>query len=265
MVPATLSQLEEIAELSKRKDDLEDDYNKLSGSMDTMLDAMAAMTGSLNASANGLDQLNQARGIFSNGKGVIYSGTDALRADLSNLADVLEPVEDHIAALSKTITSSKATLNSMSKTVDDLKDDLKDMEEVLEDLEDGTGDVHKVLSSLGDLRKSLKTLQDALGGTAKDVTDEIDKNIDDNQNIGSITVAKVEEGPQRLCGNRPGEFLPDPAGTEWLFSAEAAATAKKLAETQTQLAGLKQQLDSTQAKRHSWRLSWKRSRSRIPI
>ena len=53
MVPATLSQLEEIAKLSERKDDLEDNYNKLSGSMDSLLDAMTAMTGSLNASANG--------------------------------------------------------------------------------------------------------------------------------------------------------------------------------------------------------------------
>ena len=50
---------------------------------------MTAMIGSLNASANGLEQLNKARGIFSDGKGVIYSGTDALREDLSNLADVL--------------------------------------------------------------------------------------------------------------------------------------------------------------------------------
>ena len=90
MVPATLSQLEEIAKLSERKDDLEDNYNKLSGSIDSLLDAMTAMTGSLNASANGLEQLNKARGIFSDGKGVIYSGTDALREDLSNLMAVYE-------------------------------------------------------------------------------------------------------------------------------------------------------------------------------
>ncbi len=37
MVPATLGQLEEIAKLSQRKDDLESDYHKLSGSLDTLL------------------------------------------------------------------------------------------------------------------------------------------------------------------------------------------------------------------------------------
>ena len=172
MVPATLSQLEEITKLSERKDDLEENYNKLSGSMDSLLDAMAAMTGSLNASASGLDQLNQARNIFSNGKGSIYSGTDALRADLSNLADVLEPVEGQITALSKTITSSKATLNSMVDTVKDLRKDLEDVEDALEDLRDGKGDLKAVLRASGDLQSSLNSLRKALGDTSASVPEE---------------------------------------------------------------------------------------------
>ena len=249
MVPATLSQLEEITKLSERKDDLEENYNKLSGSMDSLLDAMAAMTGSLNASANGLDQLNQARNIFSSGKNTIYSGTDALRADLSNLADVLGPVESQITALSKTITSSKATLNSMVDTVSTLRKDLVDVEDALEDLEDGKGDLQAVLDSMGNLRRSLKKLQDALGGTVKDTTAEIDKTIDANQNIGSITVAKVKKAHSAYVAADRQSFYQTLLELNGSSSAEAAATAKKLAETQTQLAGLKQQLDSTQAKR----------------
>ena len=176
MVPATLSQLEEIAKLSERKDDLEDNYNKLSGSIDSLLDAMTAMTGSLNASANGLEQLNKARGIFSDGKGVIYSGTDALREDLFNLADVLEPVEGQIEALSKTISDSKSTLRSMTNTVSDLKGDLKDVESALRDLEDGTGDVKALLRASGNLQKSLEDLRKALGDTSAAIpTDPIVK------------------------------------------------------------------------------------------
>ena len=249
MVPATLSQLEEITKLSERKDDLEENYNKLSGSMDSLLDAMAAMTGSLNASANGLDQLNQARNIFSSGKNTIYSGTDALRADLSNLADVLEPVESQITALSKTITSSKATLNSMVDTVSTLRKDLVDVEDALEDLEDGKGDLQAVLDSMGSLRRSLKKLQDALGGTVKDTTAEIDKTIDANQNIGSITVAKVKKAHSAYVAADRQSFYQTLLELNGSSSAEAAATAKQLAETQEKLAGLKQQLDSTQAQR----------------
>ena len=249
MVPATLSQLEEITKLSERKDDLEENYNKLSGSMDSLLDAMAAMTGSLNASANGLDQLNQARNIFSSGKNTIYSGTDALRADLSNLADVLEPVESQITALSKTITSSKATLNSMVDTVSTLRKDLVDVEDALEDLEDGKGDLQAVLDSMGSLRRSLKKLQDALGGTVKDTTAEIDKTIDANQNIGSITVAKVKKAHSAYVETDRKSFYQILLELNGSSSAEAAATAKQLAETQEKLAGLKQTLESTQARR----------------
>ena len=249
MVPATLSQLEEITKLSERKDDLEENYNKLSGSMDSLLDAMAAMTGSLNASANGLDQLNQARNIFSSGKNTIYSGTDALRADLSNLADVLEPVESQITALSKTITSSKATLNSMVDTVSTLRKDLVDVEDALEDLEDGKGDLQAVLDSMGSLRRSLKKLQDALGGTVKDTTAEIDKTIDANQNIGSITVAKVKKAHSAYVAADRQSFYQTLLELNGSSSAEAAATAKQLAETQEKLAELKQTLESTQAQR----------------
>ena len=249
MVPATLSQLEEITKLSERKDDLEENYNKLSGSMDSLLDAMAAMTGSLNASANGLDQLNQARNIFSSGKNTIYSGTDALRADLSNLSDLLEPVESQITALSKTITSSKATLNSMVDTVSTLRKDLADVEDAQEDLEDGKGDLQDVLDSMGNLRRSLKKLQDALGGTVKDTTAEIDKTIDANQNIGSITVDKVKKAHSAYVETDRKSFYQILLELNGSSSAEAAATAKQLAETQEKLAGLKQTLESTQARR----------------
>lgn len=176
MVPATLSQLEEIAKLSERKDDLEDNYNKLSGSIDSLLDAMTAMTGSLNASANGLEQLNKARGIFSNGKDVIYSGTDALREDLSNLADVLEPVEGQIEALSKTISDSKSVLNSISNTSSDLRAELVDLEDALSALESGSGDVKALLRVSGNLQKSLEDLRKALGDTSAAIpTDPIVK------------------------------------------------------------------------------------------
>lgn len=254
MVPATLSQLEEIAKLSERKDDLEDNYNKLSGSIDSLLDAMTAMTGSLNASANGLEQLNKARGIFSDGKGVIYSGTDALREDLSNLADVLEPVEGQIEALSKTITDSKSTLRSMTNTVSDLKGDLKDVESALRDLEDGTGDVRKVFSALGSLRKSLKALQEALGGTVKDTSGKLDETIDKNQNVGSTTVNQVKEAHSAYTSDRETYFTiilkkqgsNDAAGTAKNAAAKVQQN-ESVAALETELAIYKGKLEAAKS------------------
>ena len=249
MVPATLSQLEEIAKLSERKDDLEDNYNKLSGSIDSLLDAMTAMTGSLNASANGLEQLNKARGIFSDGKGVIYSGTDALREDFFNLADVLEPMEGQIETLSKTISDSKSTLRSMTNTVSDLKGDLKDVESALRDLEDGTGDVRKVFSALGSLRKSLKALQEALGGTVKDTSGKLDETIDKNQNVGSTTVNQVKEAHSAYVEKDRKTFYQDLLELKGTDTAEAVATVRKIMATRQELSNLKTTLAQVEATR----------------
>ena len=63
-----------------------------------LLDSLSDMSGSLYASANGLDKLNQARDTISNGKDKVYSDADALRGDLAGIAAVLQPVSGQIDA-----------------------------------------------------------------------------------------------------------------------------------------------------------------------
>ena len=198
LVPATLSQLEEIAKLSERKDDLEDNYNKLSGSLDSLLDALYSMTGSLNASASGLDKLNEARGIFSGGKGVLYDGTDALREDLSNLSELLDPVEGQIETLSRTISDSKSVLNSMSNTSSDLRDELEDLEDALDRLE-STGNLRDVLSKLSG---SLVSLRNALGVTGSTVKKDTTEAIDNVQGVGSKTIEQLKAAHSAYASNR---------------------------------------------------------------
>lgn len=180
---------------------------------------------------------------------MIYSGTDALREDLSNLADVLEPVEGQIEALSKTISDSKATLRSMTNTVFDLKGDLKDVESALRDLEDGTGDARKVFSALGSLRKSLKALQEALGGTVKDTSGKLNETIDKNQNVGSTTVNQVKEAHSAYVEKDRKTFYQDLLELKGTDTAEAAATVRKIMATRQELSNLKTTLAQVEATR----------------
>ena len=83
----------------------------------------------------------------------------------------------------------------------------------------------------------------------KDTTAEIDKTIDANQNIGSITVDKVKKAHSAYVETDRKSFYQILLELNGSSSAEAAATAKQLAETQEKLAGLKQTLESTQARR----------------
>ena len=165
MVPATLAQLEEIAKLSQRKDDLEEDYRALSGSLDALLDAMYDIQDGLYASAKGLDQLDIARGTVSRGKGQLYDEAGVLRGDLSAIADLLEPVEQRTQALSQTINDSKTILNGMADTTLTLQIQLTDLEHALQELENGTGDVERLLKSAADLEDSLERLERALDRT----------------------------------------------------------------------------------------------------
>ena len=163
MVPATLSQLDEIAKLSERKEQLEDDYDKLSGSLDTLLDAFNGMQSSLNATADGLDQLNEARGTVSQSKDQLYAEADVALGDLAALADTLEPLAGHLDTASQALTDIQTQINSLCTTavslrtqLGNLRDVLDDLDEDLADLQSGKGSASALRSDLSDLGKVLE-------------------------------------------------------------------------------------------------------------
>ena len=93
-VPATLDQLSQVADLREAKEEAEDSYHAMLDSMHAILDSMEGMSGSLNTAANGLDQLNRARGIISGGKGGVYDSVDEALEAGTALADSLKPLAD---------------------------------------------------------------------------------------------------------------------------------------------------------------------------
>ena len=229
MMPATLAQLEEIAKLSERKDDLEEDYRALSGSLDDLLDALADIQNGLYASAKGLDQLDAARGTFSNGKGKLYQGTDALRGDLSNLADLLEPVEQRVRILSQTVTDSKAVLNEMTDATVILQDQLAELEDALYGLEQGAGDLQSVIRVASGMENSLLRLESALGGA------HVGAPVSPTGRARA-TVEKVKHVHGAYAAEDTETFLQKMLEAQGVGSAEAKAKA----------AGMKQLLDVSQ-------------------
>ena len=93
-VPATLQQLDQVADLRDAKEEAEDSYHAILDSMHAILDSMEGMSGSLNAAASGLDQLNQARDTVSAGKNQVYDSTDAALAAASTLTQSLKALAD---------------------------------------------------------------------------------------------------------------------------------------------------------------------------
>ncbi len=168
MVPATLSQLEEIAKLSERKEDLEDSYHKLSDSLDTVLDSFNAMKSSLNDTANGLDTLDKARQTVSSGKSGVYQNIDSVRKDLNDVAGALDPIAQEARDASAFVTSGKDAANTLLDTTLQLQKVLSDSDGILETLEGGMASLE---GGLEKVERSLAVTVSGLEGVEGGLTD----------------------------------------------------------------------------------------------
>ncbi|MBR3569441.1 MAG: hypothetical protein IKN96_01380 [Oscillibacter sp.] len=175
MVPATLSQLDEVAKLSEKKTDLEDSYHELSDSLDTVLDAFNGMQSSLYETANGLDRLEQARKTISDGKGAVYGALDRTQVDLETLAGALSPVTRHAEEAEAFLTDGKNALNALTDTILQMNGKLSGLEDSMKALEGGMGRMESGLSDvesgLSGLEKSLVSVELGLEDTASGLDD----------------------------------------------------------------------------------------------
>ena len=175
MVPATLSQLDEVAKLSEKKTDLEDSYHELSDSLDTVLDAFNGMQNSLYETANGLDKLEQARKTISDGKGAVYGALDRTQVDLETLAGALSPVTRHAEEAEAFLTDGKNALNALTDTILQMNGKLSGLEDSMKALEGGMGRMESGLSDmesgLSGLEKSLVSVELGLEDTASGLDD----------------------------------------------------------------------------------------------
>lgn len=134
-VPATLQQLEQIADLREAKEKTEDSYHAIQDSMDVILDTLSGMSGSLSATASGLDRLNQARGTISGGKGAVYDSLDAALDSMDALTESIAPMIEHLSTTQQALTETTALLNEMSANVTSLKPEVENTRKILKALQ----------------------------------------------------------------------------------------------------------------------------------
>lgn len=182
-VPATLQQIEQVADLRELKDTAEDSYHTLSDSLNTVLDSLDGMSGSLNAAANGLDSLNGARGAVSAGKNNVYASTDAALASLNGLADSLGQLDVYSETASQAITDLNQNLNGLNAAVQGLKPQLEEVRRIAGDVKRDTEELRGLLndvesynkratdisSNLASSLESLNTSSSNLGERLKDL------------------------------------------------------------------------------------------------
>ena len=166
--PATLAQLDQIAELKEAKEELEGAARDMSDSLDVILDSLEGMDGDPARTADGLDQLNRARGTISAGKGRVYTQADRTLADLTDLAEVLKPAVDHIRTSKEALAESTDQVIVLTETVDGLRPDLQDLRTDLVAIQ---GDMNSLNDTLELLKADGLTARDQLGALSGDLGD----------------------------------------------------------------------------------------------
>lgn len=159
-VPATLEQLDQVADLKEAKDKAEDAYNAISDSLDIILDTLEGMSGSMNETAAGLDRLNGARETISAGKDRVYADLDAALDAAGPLVESMKPMSAHLEKLSN-------ALDDLDALYDDTNADLQKLRPELETARQSV----KELRSLSD---ELREILDELDGTTSDAVDFTD-------------------------------------------------------------------------------------------
>ncbi|NNJ28221.1 hypothetical protein [Lacrimispora defluvii] len=165
MVPGTLDQISDIADVKEAKDTFKDSADELLDGMNEMLDTLHNISNGMDVTKKGLNQLQGARENFDASKDEIISKTDAS-------IDSLEAANQKISQLAPDIMANKQGLDDVNNKMNTL----------VETLQDSGEDFYNLSSSLRDLKDSLGDLQsgleesdaDQITGEIKDIEQQLD-------------------------------------------------------------------------------------------
>lgn len=184
--PATLAQLDQIADLREAKEEVEDSYDSITASINTILNSLDGLDHKLVSTADGLDQLNSGRATLSAGKNRVYDEADQALASMTDLSQSLTPVVEHLKTSKDALAETTEQLNSLSSTVDDLRPDIKDLKKSLSAVRADLEDLNDVIQSSKTDTKKLSKLLDQLDDDLDSLQDDL-REVEDN--TGSLSRA----------------------------------------------------------------------------
>lgn len=173
-VPATLQQLETVAQLKEAKETGEDTLDDIRSSLDTLLDSLSAMGSSLNSAAGGLDSLNAARATVSAGKDAVYASSDRAISSLQGLSDSLAALDGNIPSLSQALTDLNTSLNDLNDVAQSLSPQLSATRSTVAALQEDSAAFRDLLTDLEGHNAEATQLATSLSKETKNLSSEID-------------------------------------------------------------------------------------------
>lgn len=192
-VPATLRQLEQVHDLKEAKEKGEDSLDAISGSVDAILNAMEGMSGSLNAAAGGLEQLESARDVVSQGKGEVYDRADLALGDLDALAGALGGLDRYAEVASQAITDLNGELNGLNDAVQGLRPELENIRKTVDAIQK---DTEALSGLLGDV-EGYNEKATRIAGSLADELEDLETGME-GMEFSLWRLARVLDAPGRL-------------------------------------------------------------------
>lgn len=175
MIPATVAQLEQITQLREVKDQARTAADAISESMDVLLGTMNQMQSSLLTAASGLDALNDARAIFSDGKGGVYTNIDQSLADLTALSEALTPTSGHLAEAQTLLTDLNTHLNDLTGTANSLHPELENLRRIIRNTQTDIRDLRNMTDDLSGLAGAFQRDLSAMNSSMDTLTDSLNR------------------------------------------------------------------------------------------
>ena len=147
MVPLTLSQLDDVAELRDAKETLEDSKDAISDSMDVLCDTLDQMQSGIAGTAEGLRGIDSAREILHSGREQVYDEADQAVARLDELAQSLRPFQEHTNQAQSALGEIREDINDLVSDVNDLEPKLCDLKDTVRYLQDDVELLQEMLQS----------------------------------------------------------------------------------------------------------------------
>lgn len=147
MVPLTMAQLDDVADLRDAKETLEDSADSLSDSMDIILDTMEQMRAGVADTSSGLRGLDDARDIISSTKGTVYGQADDALAKMEDLSAALKPFQNHTTQAQNALKEIRNDVNEMVYDINELEPRLGDLKNTVRYLRDDVGMIQEALNS----------------------------------------------------------------------------------------------------------------------
>lgn len=208
--PVTLAQMDQIADLREAKEEMEDSYDAITDSINTILNSLDGMDGQLRTTANGLDQLNKGRGTLSAGKNRVYDEADRALASMTDLSQSLSPVVDHLKTAKDALAETNEKLTALSDTVDGLRPEVKDLQTSLSAVRKDLDALNTLLQNSKEdtkkLSKLLGNLEDDLDDLRDDLTQVSNKTGDLSDAMDQLSKTQIAVEEVTIQGHTPAEI-----------------------------------------------------------